>query len=47
MAIDKNRDESTVDFNGSPCMIGDLKIYPRMCGPLPSNFYIPIDRFLL
>jgi hypothetical protein len=47
MAIDKIRDESVVDFDRSPCMIGDLRIYPRMCGPLPSKLYVPIDRFLL
>jgi len=47
MAIDKNRDEFAVDFDGSPCMIGDLRSYPRMCGQLPNNLYVPIDCFLL
>jgi hypothetical protein len=47
MAIDKNSDESAVDINRSPSMIGDLRIYPRMCGELPSNLYIQIVRFLL
>jgi hypothetical protein len=46
MAIDKYRDESPVDINGSR-MIGDFRIYPRMCGQLPSNLYVQIDRFLL
>jgi hypothetical protein len=47
MAIDKNRDESALDIDGSPCMIRDLRIYPRMCGELPSDLYVQIDRFLL
>jgi len=47
MAIDKNGDESAVDINRSPCMIGDLRIYPRMCGEPPTNLYVQIDRSLL